>query len=371
MIDHPQILHIDTGKAWRGGQKQAVSLFEGLLKRGIKTTFVCKPSSALKHYFVRKSLPFFEARLSSELDVFSALKIARLCRKKGFNILHLHTSHALSLGLLAKLFCPQLKLIAVRRVDFPIRNNVFSKIKYSTQKLDRIVTISGGIRSVLLSCGIDAKKIELIHSGIDLQRFKDSKIDEEFKNKYNPKNKNVIGTVAAFADHKDYPNLLKAAKIVLGKRKDVIFIALGSGRQEEKIYTIHKALNLKNGFIFMGFKENVGSFLKLFDIFVLSSKQEGLGTSILDAQTVGLPVVATNVGGIPEAVASGENGLLVPSGDPQKLAEAILKMVEDRSLRVRLGKNGKKSVKRFSIKTTIEKNIALYYSLSNSKTAKQ
>ena len=104
----------------------------------------------------------------------------------------------------------------------------------------------------------------------------------------------------------------------------------------------------------------------IFDIFVLSSHLEGLGTSILDAQAVGLPVVACRTGGIPEAVKENINGLLVPPRNPEAMAEAILELARNKGKRLKFGKNAKETVKQFSIEKTVQENIKLYEQLLNS-----
>ncbi|MCF7885836.1 MAG: glycosyltransferase [Candidatus Marinimicrobia bacterium] len=360
----PKVLHIDTGNGWRGGQQQAVYLHEGLLERGYKSNFFCKENSALMEYFIKHELPFETAGLKSELDLFSAWQIAQYARRHGYNILHLHTAHALSLGLLAKIFYPALKTIGVRRVDFHINKNPLSKLKYNTSKLDRLVCISEAIQKILLKDGIDADKTVVIHSGIDIHKFDSIGIDDNFKQSLGiPTDHLVVGTVAALVDHKDYPTLLKAARRVLDQIENVTFLAAGSGDKEQEIKSLASKLSLKSKFHFLGYSNDIGKILKSFDIFVMASKEEGLCTSILDAQSVGLPVVATDAGGIPEIVQDGKNGLLVPKNKPELLAKTILKLISDKDLRKKYGGEAEKSVKKFDIAFTIEQNIKLYKAL--------
>ena len=358
------ILHIDSEFDWRGGQQQAVYLFEGLLKRNYKTKFVCQPNSKLLTYFQSNKLPFYEIGMRGEIDIFSAIKIANLCRKENYNIIHAHSAHALSIGLLVKLFYSKVKLIGVRRVDFHLRNNIFSKYKYHTNLVSKIICISNGIKKVLLEDGIPTNKLRVIHSGIDLHKFDNAIKMKNFRKKYNiSQNDLIIGTIAALVGHKDYPNLLAASKIVLSKIKDITFVAIGSGKDEKRIKSIAHKLDLKNKFIFLGYQKNIAELIKNFDIFVLASKKEGLGTSILDAQSIGLPVIGTKTGGIPEAVYHNKNGLLIEPQNPNKLAEAIIKLASDKELREKFSNYSKKSVKEFDIELTIEKNILLYKEL--------
>ena len=126
-------------------------------------------------------------------------------------------------------------------------------------------------------------------------------------------------------------------------------------------------LNINHRFVFAGFKNNVGEHLKIFNIFVMSSKLEGLGTSILDAQSVGLPIVATSAGGIPEIILDNKNGILVEPKNPQKLADALIDLINDKNKQERLGFEAKVSVKKFSIENNIEQNIIVYSQLLNEK----
>ena len=361
-----KVLHIDTEKGWRGGQQQAVYLFEKMVRNGLDSAMICKKGYELEEYCVKNNLPHFALKVSGEIDLIAAHKIAGLCRKHGFNILHLHTAHAMGIGLLAKMFLPSLILIGVRRVDFHIKKNYFSRIKYFSPKMDRIVCISNGIRKVLEEDGVSKSKLVTIHSGVDLNKFDNVSLPEDFRKNLNiPENNIVIGTVAAFVGHKDYPNFVSAAEKVLKKRDNVTFVAVGEGHLKKDMELIINSKNLQNNVIFTGFRKDVGSFLKLFDIFVMASKLEGLGTSILDAQAQGLPVVATNTGGIPEAVQNGVNGVLVEKQNSDALAQGLITLIDSPDLRKKYGEKAIETSKQFSRDNTYKKNLGLYDKLLN------
>ena len=357
------VLHIDTERTWRGGQRQATYLFESLYKLGYKTKMVCRPNSMLQNFCEERKLPYISIPMKNEFCIFSAWRIVCLCKKEKYQIAHLHSAHAIAVGFWLKMFFPKIKLIGMRRVDFHLKRNIFSHFKYA--KLDKLICISRGIEKVVKEDGY--KNTHMIHSGINLQKFsKDAALDIHSEYKF-PKNHLIVGTVAALAGHKDYPNLLKAAQIVCNQESKVSFLALGEGKLKEELMKLHQELDLGNRFVFAGYKENVGGYLKSFDIFVLASHLEGLGTSILDAQALGLPVVACASGGIPEAVFDKENGLLVEKKNSLALAKALLKLVRDESLRAKLGKKAKETVREFDIKKTIEKSINLYHKLMKEK----
>lgn len=355
------ILHIDSERGWRGGQQQAVYLFEGLLKRGFHSAMVCQPESEMERYCREKKLPCFPVRMHGEADLFAARKISGLCRREGFDTLHLHSAHALATGLWAKLFYRKLKLIGVRRVDFHIKKNPFSRFKYLSRMVERHICISENIRDVMLEDGVTPERLVMIHSGVNLSRFEGVTPPDNFREDSGiPEGHIVVGTVAALAGHKDYPNLLNAAKLVIDSTENITFCAVGSGPDEKEILALADSLGLGGRFIFTGYRADVGNFLKTFDIFVLASYLEGLGTSLLDAQACGLPVIGCEAGGIPEIIENGKNGILVPSGDHFALADAIKKLAMDKNLREGFGVAGMASVEKFSIENTIEKNMELY-----------
>lgn len=368
--DKIKVLHIDSERGWRGGQQQAAYLLEQMHAKEFQAAMVCKPGSEFEKYCLENKLPHFPVQMHGEIDFTAGIKIAGLCRKYGYTVLHLHSAHALATGLWVKLFYSKVKLVAVRRVDFHIKKNFLSQFKYKTSLLDRIVCISNGIKKVMLKDGVEEQKLATIHSGVDLQKFEKVEPPDDFKQNLGiPENHVVVGTVAAISGHKDYPNLLQAAKIVIERNDNVTFCAVGDGPDEKDVLALHEKLGLGERFIFTGFRKDVGNFLKTFDIFVLASYLEGLGTSILDAQGVGLPVVGCDTGGIPEAVLDGENGLLVPPRDSKALSSAILDLVNDPERRMVFGEKARETVKGFSIDTTVRNNIALYHELVDPKTA--
>lgn len=361
-----KVLHIDSEKGWRGGQQQVSYLLKELVQKGYDTKLICQPRSRLEDFCREHHLPVRGIRMFGEGDLVSAFRIAILCQKENFKILHCHSAHALSIGIWVKMMVPFLKVIGVRRVNFHIRKNWFSQLKYGDRYVDKIVCISDGIKKVLLNDGISEKRLITIKSGVDLRRYRNSIPTNHFKKELGiPEHHLVVGTVAAMVKHKDYPNLLKAAKRFSDQSLPVTFCAVGDGPERKEIVRIAQDLGLGNRFVFTGFIEDIGQILHIFDIFVLASKEEGLGTSILNAQSLGLPVIATNTGGIPEAVVHNINGLLVPPRDSEALFQGLLKLVQNPTLREKLGRRGLMTVKKFDIKYTVKKNIELYRALGS------
>lgn len=359
-----RVLHVDTERGWRGGQQQAYYLHQGLCELGVHSDFVCRKGAEMQARLNRDGLPVKPLSFLGELDVFAAFRLACYAWAEHINILHLHSAHALGWGILAKLFIPSIKIVAARRVDFPVSTNLLSRFKYMGKATDAVVAISENIRRVLLNDGVAAQKIHLIHSGVDVHRFGNDRVPVDFREKWQiPPDSVLIGTIAAFVFHKDYQNYIRAAAKALSRNPKLHFMAVGDGERLPVMKELAQELGIGDKICFAGMQKEVGGFLKAFDIFVLASKKEGLGTSVLDAMSVGLPIIGTKAGGIPEMIEPGISGLLVEKRNPEALAEAMLKLAEDPDLRKRLGEGALSRGKHFSKERMTQMNLELYKKL--------
>lgn len=146
----------------------------------------------------------------------------------------------------------------------------------------------------------------------------------------------LVGIVANLRPEKGYPDLLRAAGRLVAAGAPVRFVALGQGRLDGELRRLHAELQLGDSFRFLGYRSDAVQVMSGIDVFTLSSRHEGLPVALMDALAMGLPVVCTTVGGIPEAVTDGVDGLLVPPGQPDALAAALSKVAADAGLRARM-----------------------------------
>ncbi len=353
-----KVIHIDSEMTWRGGQQQAFYLYDAMIAKGYQTAFFTPIGSALTEKLKGKNLPVNEISMNGEIDFTAAKKIAKFAKQHNFDILHCHSSHSLSVGIMASYFNKKLKLVASRRVDFRIKRNYLNDLKYLNKSLKKIICISEAIKQILLDAGLPESRLAVIRSGIDLNKFINAN-PLEIVDKLSLQNKFVIGTVAAVEREKNYPLLLEAAKLVQNSGVEAVFVAVGDGSLLQEMQQKAMQLELKN-FYFEGYRTNIGDYLKAFDVFVLPSKKEGLGTSILDAMSVGLPIIASNIGGIPEAVENGSNGILIDPSNPVMLAKSIISLIDAPEKRKAYGAASLELVQKFDINNTINSNIELY-----------
>lgn len=168
-----------------------------------------------------------------------------------------------------------------------------------------------------------------------------------------PEDAVVALTVANLRREKDYPNLLRAAQIALAEDPRLVLLAAGQGPLEDEIRTLHQEWGLGERVQLLGYRADVPDLLAASDVFVLGSAFEGLPVSIMEAMAVGLPVVATRVGGVPEAVVEGRTGLMVPAHDAPALAQALLTVTGDEHLRRRLGDASRDRSTMFDIRSAV------------------
>ena len=358
-----RILHINTAQTWRGGEQQTFWLCQGLQQRGHEILLACQPDSALHRRALSAGIGVYPVDMRGEWDLWAVRDLVGVFRRNGTEIVHFHTAHAHTLGLLAAQVAKVPIRVLTRRVNVHIHKHLLNRWKYGPG-LTAIIAISEGIRSVLIEDGLAPERVTTIRSGIHFQRIENigdgSYLRDEFAISEDTL---VIGTVGALGPYKDHHNFLEAAVIVKRSVPNTRFLVVGDGELRKELERYSASRGLSEDVLFTGFRKDVLEITKIFDIFVLCSYLEGMGTAILDAMALEKPIVATQVGGIPEIVLQGENGFLVPPRDPNKLAEAILKLANEPSLRYKMGSYSREHVRNFDVKKTIDQTEAMYSKL--------
>lgn len=355
-----KIAHIDTERTWRGGQQQVCLLIEGLAKLGYTNTAVVRRNSALDRRLAG-SIPVKRVRIFTELDFVAAHFVNRWLKSEKVDVVHAHSGHGVALAVLSTLGT-SLPVVITRRVDFRLSGHILSRWKY--RRAARVVAISEGVRRSLLESGVEADKISVIPSGVDFKKFEMVKAVDRERFGF-PSHAVVVGQVAALAPHKDQATFLKSLAFLIKRHADVYAVLVGEGPLRKNLEIQAKNEGLADRVRFLGFQENPLDFLASFDIFCLSSREEGLGTSLLDAMALRVPVVATNTGGIPELIQEGTTGYIAPPGDPEGLAQALERAIEQRSSHQPLLDRAVQKAQSYDIATTVSRIDALYKSLKS------
>jgi L-malate glycosyltransferase len=354
-------LHVDTARTWRGGQNQVLVTLMGLRALGHRTMLVANAQGELRQR-AAEGLDLLPLAPRTEMDLSAAWRLSRLLKQLQPDIVHAHDPHGVAMAALAlSMSTAAVKppLVAARRVDFHLRNSALSRWKY--RQVDCFICASEAIRQILISDGIPAARAVTVHEGVDLDRVAaapPARLHEEF---WLPHDAPIVGNVAALVAHKGQRYLIEAAALVVRQVPDARFVIAGEGELRPNLDRQIKDHRLEKHVLLAGFRPDVLSLHKSFDIFVLSSTTEGLGTSLLDAMASSKPIVATRAGGIPEVVDDGVTGLLVPPKDHHALAHAIVTLLKDARLRQEYGAAGFARVRdRYSAERMVQDTLKVY-----------
>jgi L-malate glycosyltransferase len=353
-----KVLHVDTAAGWRGGQNQVLLTALGQAARGHEVTVACRAGGALEAR-ARETAAIEPCALPFRGDLWppAILGLARALRRVRPDVVQLHDAHAVSNGRLATRLAAHVRLVATRRVDFPLRG-ALSRRKYGG--CDRVIAVSRAITGVLMAGGIEGDRIRLVYEGV-ADRAPQPGGTEALRALGVPEGSPVVGNVAALTGHKDHATLIEAAGLVLRARAETRFVIVGEGPLRRELEARVREGGLAGRVVFAGFRDDVDRLLPAFDVFCLSSHLEGLGTSLLDAMAFGRPVVATAAGGIPEAVEDGVTGRLVPVRDPVRLAKALLDILRDPAEGRAMGDAGRRLfLARFTADRMAEETLRVY-----------
>jgi glycosyltransferase involved in cell wall biosynthesis len=354
-------VHIDTARTWRGGQNQVLLSVLGMRALGHRTLLVAHAGGELRQR-AREGLDLVPITPKTELDLGAAWKLSRLLKQLAPDVVHAHDPHGVAMAALAlsmQTGSATAPLIASRRVDFHLRGNALSRWKY--RQVDCFVCASEAIRRMLVGDGVAEDRTVTVPEGIDLGRVMAAPVAELHKELWLPHHAPIVGNVAALVPHKGQRHLIDAAALVVRRMPDARFVIAGEGELRPSLERQIKDLRLEKHVFLTGFRPDVLSLHKAFDLFVMSSVTEGLGTSLLDAMACGKAIVATEAGGIPEVVVNGQTGVLVPPRDPEALAKPIVTLLEDETLRRRLGEAGRARVhERFSAERMVADTLRVY-----------
>ncbi len=354
-------VHIDTARTWRGGQNQVLVTVLGMRALGHRTLLVAHPNGQLRER-AKEGLDLVALAPKTEMDLAAAWKLSRLLKQLKPDIVHAHDPHGVAMAGLALSMSTQLAkppLIASRRVDFHLRGSRMSRWKY--RQVDCFICASDAIRTMLIADGVQETRAVTVHEGIDVSRVDAAPPARLHEELFLPHGAPIVGNVAALVPHKGQRHLIEAAALVVRHVPDARFVIAGEGELRPSLERIIREHRLEKHVLLAGFRPDVLSLHKAFDIFVMSSITEGLGTSLLDAMAAGRPIVATDTGGIPEVVVNGSTGFLVPPRDHQAMADAIVALLKDPGLRSRMGQAGCALARqRFSAGRMLKETLRVY-----------
>ena len=338
-----KITHINFAKGFRGGERQTQLLLEQLSDQGLKQTLLTRVHSELaqrcKHIY--------------NLTIREVPKpyIFHLNLSKPTDLIHAHETKGLQFAYAASIF-NKTSFIVTRRVDNRLKTNFLNTKMYKAAF--RSVALSNAIKNEIMRISPQAKTtiIPSAYSDTKVNKIESNKIKSRFHGKF------LIGNVGALVDsHKGQSFLIEAAKELEKSHPNVHFILLGRGEDEAKFKAQAKGLN---NITFEGFVDNVNDYINCFDLFVFPSRHEGLGSILFDVMQLNVPIIATKVGGIPDIIQDGINGILIPPLSKNSILDKIKHLQQHPELSESLVVQARDIVTQFSPENMAKRYIKLY-----------
>jgi len=339
-----RIVHVDPERGFAGGETQVLALARHLRERGHWQTIAADPDGPLAARAREAGLTTAALACRTSLDPRAGLALRRTVREAGADIVHLHTGRALTL---APYLPRSVVRVVTRRMDYPPRGATLY-VRWLYRQVDAVIAISAAVRAALISRGVPGARIEVVPSGVDVARFAAGDRARARERLGIALQAQVIALVGVLVERKGQAVLLEALSRIAPGVPHLVCLLAGAGPEGDRLMALAERLGLGDRVRFLGRVDDVAPVLAAADLVAAPSLAEGLGVAIIEAMAAGRAVVASAVGGIPESLRDGIEGVLVPPGDAPALASAIERCLADAGLRARLGAAGQARAAQFS-----------------------
>jgi len=358
-----RIVQVEKQRKWAGQTRQGFLLAKGLHERGCEVLVVCQPESAIGERSAECGIPVLHLPMQGRRLFPSAARLAVRLRRDPCDVIHAHGARDHLLAILAATASRGIRLVRTKHNLTPMAGSFL----YGPTT-HRFVAVSRAAAETLTTAGMPPTKIAIIHDGIDLEEFSPRPPDPAMRAALGIRDGEfVVGVTGRLSSKsKGIPTLLRAFRSVVGQEPDTRLLL--AGRQDPGLRELAASLGLRDRVVFTGFRADVADVLACIDLYVQPSVREALSSSILEAMAMEKPVVASDVGGVPEAVVPEETGLLCRPGDPDDLARAILKLMKESDRLEPMGRRARERVRTlFSLDRMVGETERLYRELIESR----
>jgi glycosyltransferase involved in cell wall biosynthesis len=339
-----RILHTESSTGWGGQENRTLNELIAMRERGHQMAVLSRPQARILERAQEAGFETFAVDMRGALDLPALFRLRSTIQRFRADIVNTHSGRDTQLvGMAARsIFGRRPRIVRTRHLALPIT----SKFSYSVLP-DHVVTVSKFVEKSLVDAGVPREKITTVVTGIDFSRYERSAVAGDLREELGLDDSALlVGTVAILRGKKGHSDILDAVPAVLQRFPNVHFVFAGDGPQQENLSRRIAAEGLGEKVHLLGLRRDVTNVLASLDVFVLPTHQEALGTAFIEAGAMGLPVVASDVDGVPEVVQDGQSGLLVPVKNGPAIAEAICRLLADPIFRQGMGANGAQFVRR-------------------------
>ncbi len=355
------ILHTESSDGWGGQEARTVLEAEHLGRRGHRVRIAGPSNSGIGREARRRGIPFIPIPMRSVMDLNGWFRLHRLLRRERPAILHTHSSKDSWLAGLAGKRTGVPVLIRTRHVSIPVHAHRLNPVYRIPDRI--IVTASATRDHLVRQYGLEPERVVTLPTGVDLDRFGPHVSGRPFREEFGLDERTpLVGIVAQLRGSKGHDTFIEAARLLSGENPDTRFLVVGDGLWRNIVREKVDREGMTDRVRLTGYREDIPAVMAALDVLVMASiRTDGIPQAGLQAMATGLPLVGTDVGGIPEIVRDGETGLLVPPGDAPALADAVGRLIADKALRNRLGATGLERVReRYSLEGMLDALERLY-----------
>ena len=356
------VLYLDINTEWRGGQRQLLWMGEGLRRHGGRPIFALRTGVPLAARAMQAGIQVIPIDpLIAEWGPWTVLRLRRVIRRERVAIVHAQSGHTMGLAALAALGT-HARIVFARRVTTRLRANRPTRWKYA--RADRLISVSRAGVDGLLRAGVNPGRVRVVPSGVPLAQLAEAASPALLEAFGVPRSAPLAVLVASLSEAKDPSSFVRAIQLARRQVPALHALLVGDGPLRAALTAEISALRL-DGFVHLtGFRTDPEALEAAASVVVLTSRfLEGTPGVLLDALALGKPIVATNVGGVPEVIEDGVSGLLVPGGDAEAIGRAIARVLLDPSLAARLSSGARARAPRFSIENTVDRTMEVYREL--------
>jgi glycosyltransferase involved in cell wall biosynthesis len=373
-----KILFVIDNIEFGGGERGFAQLINGLPEDRYEISVACLPGGLFEEKIEKNKAKVIPLDLRNRFNPGNILRLANIVKREGVDIIHSQGSRAdFYSRIVAKLATVP---VLISTIQMPVEGYDVTPLKrliyvvldrFSERFVDEFIVVSEKLRKILIyKHKINPEKVITIYNGIEVDEYKPNV--EEFRSQESQvrmefalaRDVPVIGAIGRLVWQKGFEYLIEAVPEVSKEYPDAKFLIVGEGPLKSKLKVKSEKLRVEDKVIFTGFRTDIKDILSAIDILVIPSLLEGFPMITLEAMAMEKPIIATNIDGITEQITDGTNGILIPPKDPSAIAQAIIRLINDRESGRKLGLAARKKVEQeFSVEKMVSKIEKVYLSL--------
>lgn len=356
------ILHTEWSNGSGGQERRILSESVGMLKRGHRVTIATGADCWIAGEARRLGIPVEICPMRGKADLTAIRALMRFCRRENVDVLHAHSGIDSWVGGIAAKFAG-VPAVRTRHLFLPLKYNPINFVHYL---FDRFFALGETMRTMLVKeCGFPAEKVINIPTGIDFSSFSPRYTKQEKRALLQIDNDVfVVLTVAVIRGVKRHDVAIRAFKLFHKKFPNSRYLIAGEGPMRSDMEHLASELGIQEAVHFLGHRTDIADLIQAADVMLLTSRSEAQSQALTQSIGLGLPVVATAVGGVPEVVLHEKTGLLVPPDDPDGACSALLRIAQDPAFAKLLGERGKiHAQQHYSLEVMLDRSEAVYQQL--------